>query len=220
MGRTVTPGLAPFVEALELLQPTLMTSSELYELAAESGLSYEARAVQLLARDGWLLKTGVKGVWEFAPAALAGPVSRLGEWVTLRAQLLETPDLEGWVTGWSALWLADAHDRMPSSQTVAMPAGVRVPAAIERTYRIWRVTSRRSAGGVAAVDGLPTAAPWRVALDAFEVAVDDEPLVRELFHLVSQEGMDRMREASPHLAHLYNAARLAQHRSEESTRPD
>jgi hypothetical protein len=72
--RSLSRQLAPLVAELELRQPTLVTLRELAILAEEAGLRTPAKVVAARLRaTGWLLPTGQRGVYEFAPGAHAGP---------------------------------------------------------------------------------------------------------------------------------------------------
>lgn len=64
------------LEELELERPQLVTASQLAELRARADVRTPLRVVASRLRDrGWLLATPQRGVWEFAPAELAGPYS-------------------------------------------------------------------------------------------------------------------------------------------------
>jgi hypothetical protein len=67
---------------------------------------------------GWLLPTGQRGVWEFAPAAVAGPYSRGGHTRLLRSVLARTEVACG-LTFQAAAWAHGLADRAPARVEVA-----------------------------------------------------------------------------------------------------
>src|SRR5258706_15209611 len=88
MTRTIPASLAPVLEQLELEPADLVTMSHLDELVRSAGVGTETRTVAARLRErGWLLATGQRGVWEFAPGAVAGAHSRGGPTRLLRAAL-------------------------------------------------------------------------------------------------------------------------------------
>lgn len=133
------PSLAGVVELLELDRPVTITTEELTALIDRAGAASPARVViNRLAERGWLLKTGVRGVWEFAPGEHAGPYSQSGSWTTLRAAMSKDPGLSVGVALGSALWLMDVADRAPDVHELALRTGTRIPAALQRVYRVVR----------------------------------------------------------------------------------
>jgi len=88
MTRTIPHSLAPVLEQLELYQADLVTTARLDELVRTAGIRTATRTVATRLRErGWLLPTGQRGVWEFAPAAVAGAYSRGGHTRLLRSVL-------------------------------------------------------------------------------------------------------------------------------------
>jgi hypothetical protein len=68
MTRTIPHSLAPVLEQLELYQADLVTTARLDELVRTAGIRTATRTVATRLRErGWLLPTGQRGVWEFAP---------------------------------------------------------------------------------------------------------------------------------------------------------
>jgi hypothetical protein len=67
---------------------------------------------------GWLLPTGQRGVWEFAPAAVAGPYSRGGHTRLFRSVLARTEVACG-LTFQAAAWAHGLADRAPARVEVA-----------------------------------------------------------------------------------------------------
>jgi len=153
MSRSIPRALAAVVELLELERPVTVTTEQLAELVERAGVDTPAHVViQRLAQRGWLLKTGVRGVWEFAPAAHAGPYSHDDRWVTLRATLHRQPDLPACIALGSALWLLDLADRAPDVPEVALPTGVHVPVGLRRAYRIVRFDARLAPDKIRGLD--------------------------------------------------------------------
>src|SRR5664280_2847162 len=88
MTRTIPPSLSPILTDLELDAPQVVTLAELATLATSAGVATEPKMVaDRLRKLGWLLPTGTAGVWEFAPAAHAGPIGHGGQFLGLRVAL-------------------------------------------------------------------------------------------------------------------------------------
>lgn len=120
MARTIPPSMAGALERLELEQPTLVTSDELARSLAEDGVRTPVRVVAARLREkGWLLPTDRRGVWEFAPAAVAGPYSRNDPQTPLRAFMLQHPDARCALTFQAAAWAHGIADRVPARLEVA-----------------------------------------------------------------------------------------------------
>lgn len=120
MTRTISSALAGVLEELELEQPTLVTVADLRELVERHGLKSPTKAVAAQLRDrGWLLATGRRGVWEFAPAAVAGAYSRNDPVMPLQAFLMQRPDARCGLTFQAAAWAHGAADRVPARLEVA-----------------------------------------------------------------------------------------------------
>jgi hypothetical protein len=120
MTRTIPPSMGGILEELELEQSPLVTSEQLARLVERDGLRTPARivAARLRAR-GWLLPTGRRGVWEFAPAAVAGPFSRNDPVTPLRAFLAQRPTARCALTFQAAAWAHGYADRVPTHIEVA-----------------------------------------------------------------------------------------------------
>ena len=117
------------VEELELERPELVTTASLAEIVARHQLRTPVRVVAARLRDrGWLLATGERGVWEFAPAAHAGPIGRGEVTLPLQAALRRRPDLGCGLTLQSAAWAHGVADRAPARLEIAAfdPATARV----------------------------------------------------------------------------------------------
>jgi len=119
--------MAGLLEELELEQPTLVTIEYLGHLVDQSGLRTPTKVVAARLRDrGWLLPTGRRGVWEFAPAAVAGAYSRNDPVTPLRAFLIQRPDARCALTFQAAAWAHDFADRAPVRLEVAAATGALV----------------------------------------------------------------------------------------------
>jgi hypothetical protein len=139
--RTIPASLAPVLEQLELEQADLVTMSHLDEVVRSAGLGTQTRTVAARLRErGWLLATGQRGVWEFAPAAVAGAHSRGGPTRLLRAALSRTEITCG-LTFQAAAWASGLADRAPARVEVAaadersaalLPAGLDVSVFVPR----------------------------------------------------------------------------------------
>lgn len=137
MTRTIPSTLSGILEELELEQPTLVTSEHLARLVAEQGVRTPAKVVAARLRErGWLLPTGRRGVWEFAPAAVAGAYSRNDPVMPLRAFLAERPAARCALTFQAAAWAHGIADRTPAHLEVAAATSELVrqlPAALAGT---------------------------------------------------------------------------------------
>lgn len=120
MTRSIPPSLAPVVEQLELEDAHLVTAEDLEAILRETGVRTATRTVaSRLAERGWLLKSGTRGVWEFAPGAVAGPHSRSGPTRPLQAALAKWSNLQCALTFQAAAWAMNAADRVPARLEVA-----------------------------------------------------------------------------------------------------
>jgi AbiEi antitoxin C-terminal domain len=134
MTRTIPASLAPVLEQLELEQADLVTMSRLDELVRSAGIGTQTRTVAARLRDrGWLLSTGQRGVWEFVPAAVAGPHSRGGPTRLLRAVLART-EVPCGLTFQAAAWALGLANRAPARVEVAAAnnrSAAQLPAALD-----------------------------------------------------------------------------------------
>jgi predicted transcriptional regulator of viral defense system len=149
--RSLSKQLAPLVAELELRQPVLVSLQELAALAEEVGLRTPAKVIAARLRaTGWLLPTGQRGIYEFAPGAHAGPYGHGDPFIDFRAALsaghLLTVALQ------SALWLRGLAERAPDRHELAAPPGSAVPVSVRRRMRVVRFSARLPADRV---DQLP-----------------------------------------------------------------
>ena len=121
MNRTISRSEAPVLEQLEMERPELVTMGDLATLLDSAGVRTLPRvfAARLRAK-GWLLPTEQRGVWEFAPAALAGPYSSFNPALPLRAFLAKRPGTPCGLTFQAAAWAHGCADRVPARPEVAV----------------------------------------------------------------------------------------------------
>lgn len=130
--RTIPPGLAPVLEALELEQPRVVTTAQLAGWARQSGVRWPTDVVVRRLRErGWLLDLATKGVWEFAPAARAGAYSSGDPLIELRATLARDPSAPYSVAAESAAYALGLSSRYPERDVIGAPREVRLPQALE-----------------------------------------------------------------------------------------
>lgn len=119
MTRSIPPSLAPVLAELELAGADLVTSAQLEGLLRAAGVRTQTHIAAARLRElGWLLPTGQRGVWEFAPAAVAGPYSRGGHTRLLRSVLAKAEVACG-LTFQAAAWAHGLADRAPVRVEVA-----------------------------------------------------------------------------------------------------
>jgi len=132
--RSISPGMAPVLEQLELNRADVVTTANLGRLLADAGVATPARVVAARLRaTGWLLPTGQRGAWEFAPADRAGPYSAHDPVTPLKAFLAAHPSSQAGLTFQAAAWAHGLADRAPARPEVAVPDGRtagRLPAAL------------------------------------------------------------------------------------------
>jgi hypothetical protein len=122
---------------LELDAPQVVTLAELAALVRRAGLGTEPRVVaDRLRKLGWLLPTQTAGVWEFAPAAHAGPFGHGDQFLGLRAALARRPSLDAAVCLTSALLARGLTDRAPGRLEVAVKSGAFIPEGLRRATRV------------------------------------------------------------------------------------
>lgn len=143
MTRSIPPWLAPVIEQLELDRPTIVTTREIDRIRGDLGVKPPAnRVIEHLSKRGWLLRTGVQGVWEFVPGDRAGAYSVGDQLLTLRATLAATPTTPVALALGTAMWQLDIAERAPDVAEVAFPSGLHMPIALRRSYRVVRHKAR------------------------------------------------------------------------------
>lgn len=125
--RTLSPTLAAVVEELEFEQPAVVTPPMLQGIAERRGLGTDPYVIAARLRQaGWLLSTGRRGAWEFAPGAHAGPIGRGDPTLPLQALLAVNPRVHPALALGTAAWALGHADRVPSTLDIAVPVGTRV----------------------------------------------------------------------------------------------
>jgi len=151
--------MAAVVEDLELDQPTVVTADLLRDIATRHELGTSPKVIAARLRQaGWLLPTGRRGVWEFAPGSHAGPIGHGDPTLPLRVALA-APTLPAALALGSAAWAHGCADRVPSTLDVAVPVGTRVRAPLARAVSV--STFSTSVGYVTA-KGVPCHRPESV----------------------------------------------------------
>ena len=120
MTRTISPSMSVILEQLELERPVVITMEGLTRLLAAHNVQTPARIVAARLREkGWLLSTGQRGVWEFAPAETAGAYSSNNPLIGLLAYINKYPDVSCGLTFQAAAWVYGYADRIPIRPEVA-----------------------------------------------------------------------------------------------------
>lgn len=136
--RVVSRGLAGVLAELELAQPTVVSLSEVAVLATRAGLKTPPAVVaDRLRRRGWLLPTGQRGMYEFAPGAHAGPYGHGDPFLTFRAARTSR-EFDASIALQSALWVHGLSDRAPNKHELAAAPDAAVPESVMREMRVVR----------------------------------------------------------------------------------
>ena len=134
MARSSSPQMAKVLERLELERPQIVTIATLADIIAEEGIATPAPVLAARMRQkGWLLPTGQRGVWEFAPAEVAGPYSAMDPLMSLKAFSAAHPGLNPALAMQAAAWALGLADRAPGTLDVAFPerlAGASLPEGL------------------------------------------------------------------------------------------
>lgn len=142
MSRSIPPWLSGVLEALELERPELVTTEQLQAICNEIGVDVPARIIaSRLKEKGWLLETPQRGVWEFAPAEVAGPYSRADPLLALKAFQAAHPGVDVALSLQGAAWAQGLSDRAPSKMSVvfAKPSALKLPDFLEASNFAWRL---------------------------------------------------------------------------------
>jgi hypothetical protein len=135
--RAIPPSLSPILAELELDAPRVIGLAELTDLINRAGIGTKPKIVAArLRRLGWLLPTETTGVWEFAPAAHAGPIGHGDPFIELRAALAGRPSLSAAACLVSALAARGLTDRAPDRLEIAVRTGDPVPLGLKRAARV------------------------------------------------------------------------------------
>ena len=135
--RSIPPSLSPILAELELEAAQVVGIADLAQLVDRAGIATQPKVVaDRLRKLGWLLPTGTPGVWEFAPAAHAGPIGHADPFLELRASLAARPSFEAAICLTSALAVHRLLDRSPDRLEVAVKDRASTPRALRRTARV------------------------------------------------------------------------------------
>ncbi len=119
-----------------------VTIDDIRRIAEDHGFASSARDIAWrLRRHGWLLTTETSGIWEFAPAAHAGPYSRGDVFAELDGALSRNPGQDLRIALVSALWIHGWTERPPSRHEVSASRDAKVSSGLRRSYRIVRFDS-------------------------------------------------------------------------------
>lgn len=122
MTRTISKSMSGILEELELENKTYVTIDEIAVLAKKYGiLSDPYLIVSRLKQSGWLLPTSQRGVWEFAPASMAGPYSKNEPLKDIKVYQKTNSDIECYVCLQTAAWTLGLADRIPMTKELAFP---------------------------------------------------------------------------------------------------
>jgi len=136
MTRSISATMAPVLERLELDRPDVVTTAALGQLLDEYGVASPTRVVAARLRaSGWLLPTEQRGVWEFAPAAQAGPYSSHDPLLPFRAFVSVHSGHSCALTFQVAAWARGLADRVPTRLEVAAGT-IRIARQLPRTMTI------------------------------------------------------------------------------------
>ena len=118
----------------------LVSLKELAALAEGVGLRTPAKVIAARLRaTGWLLPTGQRSVYEFAPRFSCRPIRPRRSFMDLRVALSAGYPLS--VALQSALWLYGMAERAPDRHELAAAPGSRVPASVRRRMRSLRFSA-------------------------------------------------------------------------------
>jgi len=113
--------MAGVMQFLELERPEFVTIEDLTRILEMENVLTPARIVaKRLKEKGWLLPTDQRGVWEFAPAELAGAYSSNDPLMSLKAYLIKHPHVLCGLTFQAAAWSYGYSDRVPARPEVAV----------------------------------------------------------------------------------------------------
>ena len=121
MTRSISNSLAGILQELELERPLLVTRELLSDLKQKYYVASSVEVVAARLREkGWLLSTGIQGVWEFVPAEVAGVYSTNDPLLSFRAFHAKYPTVKCALTFQTAAWIFGDSDRAPSYVCVSV----------------------------------------------------------------------------------------------------
>lgn len=120
MTRTITKTTSKILEELELENETYVTTNDIASLAIKHGiLTNPSMIIYRLKQSGWLLPTSQQGVWEFAPASMAGPYSKNDPLKDIIVFQKSNPEIKCFVCMQTSAWAQGLADRIPSHKELA-----------------------------------------------------------------------------------------------------
>ena len=120
MTRTISKAMSGILEDLELDNKSYVTLKELQAMAERHGVRTEPTMIaSRLKQSGWLIPTAQRGVWEFAPAAVAGSFSRNDPLREIRAFRIAHPQISCYLCLQTAAWAMGLADRVPEEKELA-----------------------------------------------------------------------------------------------------
>lgn len=134
MPRSISSKYAPLLEQLELERPEIVTIAQMKKLCDAFDIATAPKVVAArLRKQGWLLPTSQRGVWEFAPAELAGPYSSADPLLPFKSFMASKPDIFCALTFQTAAWALGFADRVPAVLDIAFaaPPQVKTPASMK-----------------------------------------------------------------------------------------
>jgi predicted transcriptional regulator of viral defense system len=150
-GRSLPAWLADIVQDFELHARRLVSVEDVRRARPELSHAAARLALAELARRGWLVRAGIRGVYEFIPGAAAGVYPSGDPWLPLRAALERQPDAFH-VGAASAAWLCGYAQRRPPRHLLVTAPATYVSRALQATYRVLRTQPAPAHGRV---DNLP-----------------------------------------------------------------
>ena len=173
MTRAIPSSLAPILTELEKEQPTVITIVDLARLASAARVRSDPRLIaDRLRKLGWLLPTAIRGVFEFAPGAHAGPIGHGDPWLTVRAAAASNPSLSLAVAGTSAMWAHRLLDRPPTRLHLVVGPHDHVSSSLAKAAHVTRFESQVAPLRIADV---PVHSPATVLVHAAVHPSDIEP---------------------------------------------
>ena len=122
MARTISKAMADILQELELENESYITTGRIQELAEKYSIGSSPSLIAArLKKEGWLIATSQRGVWEFAPAAVAGSYSKNDPLMPIKSFMIANPDTSCYLCMQSAAWVLGVADRLPSHTEVAFP---------------------------------------------------------------------------------------------------
>ena len=135
--RRIPRSLSPILAELELEATRLVSQPDLARLVERATIGTAPKVVaDRLRKLGWLLPTGTAGVWEFAPAAHAGPIGHGDPFLELRAALVARPSLDAAVSLTSALAANHLVERATDRLEIAVGDSASIPRGLRRAARV------------------------------------------------------------------------------------